>query len=51
MILETPRLFLRELKQSDFDSLCLILRDELTNGLTDSFPATSGGDSDCGPLS
>lgn len=30
MILETPRLFLRELKQSDFDSLCLILRDEET---------------------
>ena len=30
MILETPRLCLRELKQSDFDSLCLILRDEET---------------------
>ena len=29
-ISETPRLCLRELKQSDFDSLCLILRDEET---------------------
>jgi len=30
MILETDRLFLREMKQSDFDSLCRILQDEDT---------------------
>ncbi len=30
MILETERLFLREMKQSDFDSLCKILQDEDT---------------------
>lgn len=30
MILETERLFLREMKQSDFDSLCRILQDEET---------------------
>ena len=30
MILETERLYLREMKQSDFDSLCKILQDEDT---------------------
>lgn len=30
MILETERLYLREMSQSDFDSLCKILRDEET---------------------
>ena len=30
MILETERLFLREMEQSDFDSLCQILKDEET---------------------
>lgn len=30
MILETERLYLREMKQSDFDSLCKILKDEET---------------------
>ena len=30
MTLETKRLFLREMKQSDFDSLCKILQDENT---------------------
>ena len=30
MILETERLYLREMKQSDFDSLCKILKDEDT---------------------
>ncbi len=30
MILETERLFLREMNQSDFDSLCKILQDEDT---------------------
>ena len=30
MILETERLYLRELEQSDFDSLCKILKDEET---------------------
>ncbi len=30
MILETERLFLRKMKQSDFDSLCKILQDEDT---------------------
>ncbi len=30
MILETKRLFLRELEQADFDSLCKILKDEET---------------------
>ncbi|MGN0576314.1 MAG: GNAT family N-acetyltransferase [Ruminococcus sp.] len=30
MILETKRLYLREMKQSDFDSLCKILKDEET---------------------
>ncbi len=28
MILETERLYMRELRQSDFDSLCRILQDE-----------------------
>ncbi len=28
MIIETKRLYFRELEQSDFDSLCLILKDE-----------------------
>ena len=30
MILETERLYLREMNQSDFDSLCSILQDEDT---------------------
>lgn len=30
MVLETKRLFLREMEQSDFDSLCQILKDEET---------------------
>lgn len=30
MILETERLYLREMNQSDFDSLCNILQDEDT---------------------
>lgn len=30
MILETDRLYLRELKQSDFNSLCKILQDDIT---------------------
>lgn len=30
MILETERLYLREMEQSDFDSLCKILKDEET---------------------
>lgn len=30
MILETDRLFLREMKQSDYDALCKILQDEET---------------------
>ena len=30
MILETERLYLREMNQSDFDSLCKILQDEDT---------------------
>lgn len=30
MILETERLYLREMKQSDFESLCRILQDEET---------------------
>lgn len=30
MILETERLYLREMKQSDFESLCKILQDEDT---------------------
>ena len=30
MILETERLYLREMKQSDFNSLCKILQDEDT---------------------
>ncbi|MCM1043352.1 MAG: GNAT family N-acetyltransferase [Corallococcus sp.] len=30
MIIETNRLFLRELNQSDFDSLCEILQDDRT---------------------
>ena len=30
MILETKRLYLRELKKDDFDSLCEILQDEET---------------------
>lgn len=30
MILETKRLYLREMKQSDFSSLCRILKDEIT---------------------
>ena len=30
MILETERLYLREMNQSDFDSLCKILQDEET---------------------
>ena len=28
MILETERLYLREMEQSDFDSLCRILQDD-----------------------
>ncbi len=30
MILQTERLYLRELSQADFDSLCRILQDEET---------------------
>ena len=30
MILETERLYLREMEQSDFESLCKILKDEET---------------------
>lgn len=30
MILKTERLYLREMKQADFDSLCEILQDEDT---------------------
>ena len=30
MILDTERLYLRRLEQSDFDALCLILQDEET---------------------
>ncbi len=30
MILETKRLYLREMRQSDFNSLCRILKDEIT---------------------
>ena len=30
MIFETERLYLREMNQSDFDSLCKILQDEET---------------------
>lgn len=30
MILETDRLYLREMEQADFDALCLILKDEET---------------------
>ena len=30
MVLETERLYLREMKQSDFNSLCKILQDEDT---------------------
>ena len=30
MILETERLYLREMEQSDFESLCMILKDEET---------------------
>lgn len=30
MILETERLYLREMKQTDFDALCQILQDEET---------------------
>lgn len=30
MILETERLYLREIKQSDFETLCKILQDEDT---------------------
>ena len=34
MILETDRLYLREMNQSDFDSLCKILQDEDTMKVT-----------------
>lgn len=57
MILETERLYLREMEQADFEALCKILQDEdtcthmrahlitlkSTNGLTDKLHAIRNG--------
>ena len=59
MILETKRLYLREMNPSDFNSLCRILQDEkamyayegaFSNGLTDKFTAIKNGTLVYGPL-
>lgn len=62
MILETERLYLRELEGSDYDSLCKILQDpevmyayegpfsdaEVREGWSVNKPAIRSGDSGCG---
>ena len=63
MLLETERLYFREMEQADFDALCQILQDEETmyayegafsdaevQEWLDRFPDIKNGDSAYGPL-